>query len=314
MSDYHGTSGDDILDQAGLGLADGSVIYSGGGDDIVLVTNGTVVGEAGNDIIVGHSAGSAAGYWTSPAAVSVDLQAGLADDGFGTVDVLKSIHSVTGSSYADTLLGGSASDSFTGGAGNDSIDGGAGIDTAVSTGIRSHFTLSKTSTGFSLADTVAAEGIDTLTRIERIKFADAGIALDVGATQAAGQTVLLLGAVLPGSLVFDASKQALLGAAIDLFDQGYSLQTLSGAVTRLPIWDILTGKATPTTTDIASYLLTNVNGVAPDATTLATAVAALASETDFATQGNFLWHLAESAAGQSHVGLVGLAATGLAYI
>lgn len=100
---------------------------------------------------------------------------------------------------------------------------------------------------------------------------------------------------------------------IDLFDQGYSLQTLSGAVMRLPIWDVLTGKATPTNTDIATYLLTNVNGVAPDAATLANAVASLDSETSFATQGNFLWHLAESAANQTHIGLVGLAATGLAY-
>jgi hypothetical protein len=34
---------------------------------------------------------------------------------------------------------------------------------------------------------------------------------------------------------------------------------------------------------------------------------------DFASQGNFLWHLAESGTNQTHVGLVGLAATGLAY-
>ena len=116
-----------------------------------------------------------------------------------------------------------------------------------------------------------------------------------------------------GRLAFDAAKQALLGAAIDLFDQGYSQQTLSGAVMRLPIWDVLTGKAAPSHADIASYLLTNVNGVAPDATTLANAVISLNTETDFATQGNFLWHLAESSANQTHIGLVGLAATGLAF-
>ena len=82
---------------------------------------------------------------------------------------------------------------------------------------------------------------------------------------------------------------------------------------RLPIWDILTGKATPTNTDIATYILTNVNGVAPDATTLVNAVAALNTETDFATQGYFLWHVAESAANQTRIDLVGLASTGLAY-
>ncbi len=196
---------------------------------------------------------------------------------------------------------------------NQTITGSAGTDTTVHGGIRASFTLTPTSSGFSLTDNTGATGTITFQSVERVKFPDGGIALDVGATQSAGETVLLLGAVLPGKLVFDATKQTLLGAAIDLFDQGYSLQTLSGAVMRLPIWDILTQKTAPTNTDIATYLLTNVNGVAPDAATLATAVAALNSETSFATQGNFLWHLAESSTNQTHVGLVGLATTGLAY-
>lgn len=204
-------------------------------------------------------------------------------------------------------------DSLTGGTGNDNIDSGAGTDTVRYSISRTHFTLTKISTGFTLTDNTGANGIDTLQNVERLKFSDAGIALDVGATQSAGQTALLLGAVLPGRLVFDGSKQVLLGAVIDLFDQGFSLQTLSGAVMRLPIWDILTGKAAPNNTDIATYLLTNVNGTAPDAATLATAVSSLKAETDFASQGNFLWHLVESSANQTHVGLVGLATTGLVY-
>jgi hypothetical protein len=204
-------------------------------------------------------------------------------------------------------------DSFTGGSGNDTLEGGGGTDTITYTISRSNFALAKTSTGFTVTDITGVNGTDTLLNMERIKFSDGAIALDVGATQSAGETALLLGAVLPGRLVFDASKQALLGAAIDLFDQGYSLQTLSGAVMRLPIWDILTGNTTPSNTDIATYLLTNVNGVAPDPTTLANAVTSLNAETSFASQGNFLWHLAESSANQTHIGLVGLAATGLAY-
>ena len=212
-----------------------------------------------------------------------------------------------------SILGTNGADTLSGSAGNDTIDGGVGTDTVVYSGTRSSFALTKTSAGYSLTDNTGAAGTDTLQNIERLKFSDGGIALDVGATQPAGQTALLLGAVLPGRLVFDATKQPLLGAAVDLFDQGYSLQTLSGAVMRLPIWDILTGKATPTNTNIATYLLNNVNGVTPDAATLATAVAALSSETSFATQGNFLWQLVQSTANENHVGLVGLAAIGLAY-
>ncbi len=210
-------------------------------------------------------------------------------------------------------LGTAYKDSFTGGPGNDTLDGGGGTDTITYAMSRSNLVMAKASAGFTVTDKTGAIGTDTLLNVERLKFSDGAIALDVGATQSAGQTALLLGAVLPGRLVFDASKQALLGATIDLFDQGYSLQTLSGAVMRLPIWDILTGKATPSNTDIATYLLTNVHGVAPDVATLASAVAALSTETNFATQGNFLWHLAESTANQTHIGLVGLASTGLPY-
>ena len=213
-----------------------------------------------------------------------------------------------------TLAGGTASESFTSGPGNDSIDGGAGTDTVIYSGSRASFSLTKSGTGFALTDSTGSLGTDTLQNVERIKFPDGSIALDVGTTQPAGQTVLLLGAVLPGTLVFDASKQALLGAVIDLFDQGFTLQDISGAVMRLPIWDVLTRKTIPTTRDIANYLLTNVNGVAPDTPTLLDAVLALNSQPDYGHgQGTFLWHLAESTTNQTHVGLVGLATTGLAY-
>ena len=224
------------------------------------------------------------------------------------------IENAIGGSGNDTLTGNDANNNLDGGPGNDILNGGVGIDTAVYSIRRSSASLTKTSTGFSLTDSTKVAGTDTLQNIERIKFSDAAIALDVGATQSAGETVMLLGSVLPGSLVFDSSKQALLGAVIDLFDQGYSLQTLSGAAMRLPIWDVLTGKAVPTNTDIASYLLTNVNGATPDAATMASAVAALNAQPDINhNQGDFLWHLAESAVNQTRLDLVGLSTTGLAY-
>ena len=275
-----------------------------------------------------YSAGMADGTgmppWVSFSAATRTFSGTPGTGDIGSIDIRVTAKDSANASVSDVvrltvatpnqiLTGSTGNDSLTGSAGNDSIDGGAGTDAVVYSGSRSNFSLTKTSTGFTVVDSTGSAGTDTLLNMERIKFSDGAIALDVGATQSGGQTALLLGAVLPGRLAFDASKQALLGAAIDLFDQGYSLQTLSGAVMRLPIWDILTGKATPSSTDIATYLLTNVNGVAPDATTLTTAIAALNTETSFATQGNFLWHLAESTANQTHVGLVGLASTGLAY-
>lgn len=63
-----------------------------------------------------------------------------------------------------------------------------------------------------------------------------------------------------------------------------------------------------------SYLLTNINGVAPDAATMLSAVAALNAQPDINhNQGDFLWHLAESVTNQTRLDLVGLSMIGLAY-
>ena len=80
----------------------------------------------------------------------------------------------------------------------------------------------------------------------------------------------MLGAVLGRNLL--ATKSDLTGAVIGLFDQGYSMQALSGALMRLDIWGTLAGGTS--NSHIANYLLTTVKQAAPDATTLAEAVAA----------------------------------------
>ena len=208
----------------------------------------------------------------------------------------------------DLFTGTSQGDYFLSTPGNDTIDGGTGVDTAAYSNARAGYTITKTTSGNTVS---GPEGADTLTNIERLKFSDKSVALDMATNQSGGETALLLGAVLPGTLALDASKQSLLGSVISLFDAGYSMKDLSGAVLRLPIWDALTGQATPTNTDIANYLLTNVNGNAPDQATLAAAVNALNTES---FQGDWLASLALSTASQTHIGLVGLQQTGLEYV
>ena len=216
---------------------------------------------------------------------------------------------LVGGSGADHLTGSLLDDLFLPGTGSDFIDGGRGTDTVVYSGPRSSYTLTKTSNGFTVTD---ANGTDTLQSVERLKFSNGGIALDVGITQSAGAAQLLLGAVLGKDLL--ATKKPLIGTAIDLFDQGYNLQQLSGALMRLDIWGLLANSGQPaaTNTQIANYLLKTVLKAAPDAATLNASVLALDTETG-AAQGSFLWHLAESAANQIQVGLVGLASTGLEF-
>ena len=262
----------------------------------------------GNDTINAGALGSNDRIDLSGKTASVILGANL---GIAPGTVIKT---AIGGDGHNVLIANDTGCTLAGMGGNDTLTGGTGVDTALYHSTKANFSITASGTNCSVVDNTGAEGGDTLTSIERLKFTEGSVALDVGATQSAGETVMLLGAVLPGKLVFDASKQTLLGAVIGLFDQGYKLQTLSGAVMRLPIWDVLTGKTAPSNADIANYLLTNINGSVPDASTLANAVLSLNTENDFSTQGNYLWHLAESSTNQTHVGLVGLATTGLAYV
>lgn len=222
-----------------------------------------------------------------------------------------------GSGFAEVINGTSGNDTIFPLGGWDTINGGGGIDTVVIDAKRVNFNISADANSSYVDAISGASGqsdTTTLNSVERVAFNDGlSVALDTGLNQAGGHAALLLGAVLGQAAL--AAKKPLVGVAIALFDQGFTLKDLSGAVMRLDIWGLLAngGNATATNTQIANYLLTTVNKTAPSAATLATAVAALDTEKD-AAQGNFLWHLAESAENQVQVGLVGLGQSGLAYM
>ena len=99
----------------------------------------------------------------------------------------------TGTAAADVLVGTALGDTLTGLGGNDNLDGGAGVDTAVYTSARSNYTVTRTATGFTVLDKTGAEGTDTLVNMERLKFSDTKVALDIGGN--AGSTAKILGAV-----------------------------------------------------------------------------------------------------------------------
>ncbi len=82
-------------------------------------------------------------------------------------------------SVSSTLnrTGTATKDSLTGSVGNNAIDGREGVDTAVYTGASTGFTLGKATYGFSVAS--AATGTDSLINVERIKFSDKSIAIDI---------------------------------------------------------------------------------------------------------------------------------------
>jgi hypothetical protein len=81
----------------------------------------------------------------------------------------------TGTSLADTLTGTAANDMLEGGAGNDTLNGGAGTDTAFYNGLHTAYTVSQLSA--SSWRVSGAQGTDTLSNIEQLRFSDGTFAI-----------------------------------------------------------------------------------------------------------------------------------------
>ncbi len=152
--------------------------------------------------------------------------------------------------------------------------------------------------------TVSGSGVtDTLVGINRVKFSDAGVAFDLGPTQNAGETALLVNAA-DGS--YGLSNRVLVGHILALADQGASsLSVLAQAA--------MTSGALSFANN-ASFVQTvwqNVMGAPIDAADLATFTGYLNSGTYTETQ--LLSIAAGTSPNQSQVNLVGIAQHGLAY-
>jgi len=105
---------------------------------------------------------------------------------FGTM-----IERVIGSPQADQITGNGSANTFTGGGGNDTINGGAGIDIAIYSGTASQYQITTGTQAAVVDKTTGRDGTDTLTNVERLKFTDTNVALDVGPTQNAGSVYML---------------------------------------------------------------------------------------------------------------------------
>ncbi|MHA4866224.1 calcium-binding protein [Duganella sp. PWIR1] len=129
-------AGDDKLS----GMGGNDLLVGGGGKDTLLGGAGadTLIGGPGNDSIDGGTITDLVNetdmntvvYKSSAGGVNVNLESGLAQDGFGGSDTLVNINAVVGSNFADVLTGRASAivEQFDGGSGNDTIDGGALVD------------------------------------------------------------------------------------------------------------------------------------------------------------------------------------------
>ncbi|MGL4968043.1 MAG: beta strand repeat-containing protein [Inquilinus sp.] len=116
-----------------IGTAGANILSGWGGSDLLR-------GGAGADTLDGGIGVDTATYYSSTAAVTVDLAAGSGSGGDAQGDTLIDIENLTGSNLGgDTLIGAAGAnalagwggdDVLRGGAGADTLDGGAGSDTA----------------------------------------------------------------------------------------------------------------------------------------------------------------------------------------
>jgi len=139
---------------------------------------------------------------------------------------------LTGSNGNDTIDGLAGNDTLTGGSGDDRLDGGAGIDQAIYTGTRSDYQLvKKADSNWAVTDQRVfaqvvggpqGDGNDQVVSMERLKFSDKSIAIDLDGN--AGNAARTLATVFGK----DALKKPIYaGMAIDLFDQGYTKDQVS---------------------------------------------------------------------------------------
>jgi serralysin len=215
---------------------------------------------------------------------------------FGTV-----IEGVIGSDVEDTITGNASPNVLEGRGGNDVLDGAEGLDTAVWSGLRSQYQLQRTSTGFSVQSLSGSEGVDRLQNIERLRFADQSLALDLDGH--AGMTAKILGAVFGRTAV---GNPQFVGIGLHYLDEvGLDYTGLMQLAINARLG------AQPSPDQVVDLLYTHVVGTAPDAASRQSFTQLLDNGTF--TVGSLGVLAAETALNQSNINLVGLLETGLAY-
>ncbi len=200
-----------------------------------------------------------------------------------------------------TLNGGAGNDTLNGGAGNDTMDGGAGTDVAAFSVARASYVITRAGATITVQDNSGNDGTDTLTNVERLKFSDFCVALDVSGY--AGTTAKILGAVFGKAAV--ANKEY----------AGIGLQLLDGGMSYLDLMQLaLNAKlgAGASNTAVVNLLYTNVVGSPPPADQLAFYQGLL--DSGAYTRASLGVLAADTVLNTANVNLVGLAASGLEYL
>lgn len=178
-----------LVTGAGLVNADSAVrmaktltIAEGSGQSTVLGThlNDTFLGGPGSHAINGEGGVNTLSYAAAPAAVSVNLAAATAQNGYGGTDSFANIQAFTGSAFNDVFMAGF---------GSASIAGGGGHDTLVLPEASAQYTLTANAPGQIVvttgAQTIATSAIEFLQFTDRTVFVENSGIADIAALYSA---------------------------------------------------------------------------------------------------------------------------------
>lgn len=210
---------------------------------------------------------------------------------------------IEGSAGADGLMGFAGNDRIRGAGGDDWISGGAGFDFALYAGNRAAYTVTRTATGFTVADGAGVEGRDSLEGIERLVFADTHVALDVGAGETGGRAYRLYEAAFNRT-----PDTAGVGFWIGTLDAGVSVTTVAQGFIDSQEYRAAYGSAM-THRELVTRYYTNILDRAPEQAGLDFWVGKLDSG---ATRAEVLAGISESA--ENIAGSAALIANGFSYL
>lgn len=159
---FNSTAGSPEYDFSTLGRPPVETIWDGGGVDTLDLSGYTTV----SHIDLNEGAFSDVGGLTKNLSIA-----------FGT-----QIENAIGGKGNDSLTGNALPNVLQGGAGNDMINGGDGFDTAVFAGQRSSYTVVSQNGFVIVTDNSGSDGMDVLTHIEQLRFADQSVDLEAAAS------------------------------------------------------------------------------------------------------------------------------------
>ena len=196
---YLDSGGSSVAHTHGTGNALDNLIRGTNGDNLLDGGAGAddLTGYLGNDTYVVDNAGDTVTEFSGQGTDTVrsHLAAYTLGTHFENLVLATGAIQGTGNSAANLLNGNAAHNTLDGAGGNDTLIGGAGVDTAVYAGLQSAYTVTRGPGSITVS---SAEGVDTLTGIDVLHFADGDVVLNahqpaggvsLGGTPVRGQTL-----------------------------------------------------------------------------------------------------------------------------